>query len=107
MIEEKVIPGRDNTIDLLFTADNIAEDLSTVTKVVLKDENEVLDDISSEDHPTWFNWTNVGGVIGRMEIKLGASLDLVADTRHIFRIILFDPVNTNGIFWDRMMIKVI
>lgn len=106
MIKETVINGRDNSLDLLFKADGVAQNLSSVTKVELVDQEGEIDPISSEDHPTWFIWDlSETGQRGKMIIRLGAA-ELTART-YIFRVVLYDSVNTNGIFWGRILVNVI
>ena len=102
MITEYVINNRDNTIDLLFKANSIVQALNSVTKVELVDEDGNVDTISSADHPSWFDWDT--GTIGKMIVSLGAA-ELTAG-KYIFKVVLYDASNTNGIEWDKIFVEV-
>lgn len=87
--------GRDNTIDLLLTADGVAVDLAAVTRMIIEDcggsfaidEN---DDASVFDRDT--------GVTGKVIIALGAQA--IDAGRYQVRLIVYDPINDDGIVWD-------
>jgi len=103
VITEKVYNDRDNSIDLLLTANGVAQSLDNITKVELVEVEGDVDAISSADHPTWFDWDT--GVTGKIIIKLG-SAELTSKERYLFNLILYDAVNTNGIDWGRIAVEV-
>jgi hypothetical protein len=106
MIKELVVNGKHNTIDLLLKADGVAEDLTTVTKVEFVDEAGVQTTISSEDDPDYFTWDPLKtGQTGKLICELGEAGIPVGT--YVFRVMIYDPVNTLGIFWDRILIEVI
>jgi hypothetical protein len=107
MIEETVYIGRDNTIDLLLKADDVAQDLSGVTKMVLIDDSDkadAVDDISSEDHSAAFDWSSA--VTGKLILSLGEVFESeeIDRGRYVFNLVVFDPANTDGIVWDKIFI---
>ena len=93
---ETVYNGRDNVIDLLLKMDGIAQDLSSITKIVLRVGNVAT--IENENADDWpIKWSGLG-VTGKIQMKLGAQ-GIPAGNTYSARLITYDPVNTNGIAW--------
>ena len=114
MIREDVYINRDNRIDLLLKADNqdgngkVAQDLSSILTVVLKDVSGTLADISSAEHSGVFDWSTPSQT-GVMWLTLGAVFGAIEDFvagDYIFELILYDDEYTNGIVFDRFAIRV-
>ena len=87
---------RDNTIDLLLTADGDPVDLSPVSDVILEIDETTID---SDTYPNVFTWTGLG-VTGKLVIDLNEaeSASLSAGT-YQSRLIIVDPSNSDGIVW--------
>lgn len=99
-IIETVYLGRDNTIDVLLTADDAAVDLSAVTRMVVTEINDEFE-IDSDDSPAAFNWDT--GTTGKVVLALGAE-DITAGT-YVCSLIVYDPTNDDGINWGRIVLK--
>ena len=100
MITETAYIGRDNTIDIQLLEDGVAVDLSGVTRMTLAFEGAVIAD-SNED-PGVFDWDNGNGVV---ILKLGGLVGLTAGIYHT-RLVVYDPINTNGIAWEDFICRV-
>ena len=92
MTTEYVYNGHDNTIDLLLKANDVAQDLSSVTRMTLEVGDETIDSDVSGDA---FNWAP--GVTGKLILDLGGE-GLTAGTYRA-TLTVYDPDNTNGIVW--------
>lgn len=102
MINEFVYSDRDNTIDFILKADKVAQDLSGVTKMELVDDAGSLDTISSVTSSSAFDWSS--STTGKLLLKLG-NLD-IATGSYIFRLVVYDASNTNGIMWDKFSVTI-
>lgn len=98
---ETVYIDRNNTIDLLLKADGAAQDLSPVTRMVLSDRAGIFT-IDSDQVAGAFDWNT--GTTGKVIMALGDQ-GLAAGT-YICNLILYDPTNSDGINWGRLVIKV-
>jgi len=96
--------GRDNTIDLVFYAEQSSGttivDLSTVTQIDVTFGSGTT--VSSSTSPTLFS--GVTSPIGEVTFKFG-SVDLTSG-KYRSEIIVYDPDNSNGIVWDKIPIIV-
>lgn len=101
-IQEIVYNDRDNTIDLLLKADGSAQDLSSVTRMVLKDTDGGFT-IDSDTAPSAFDWNT--GTTGKVIMALGGQ-NLTAGTC-ICSLIVYDPTNDDGIHWGEIVFKVV
>lgn len=105
---EYVYVGRDNTIDLLLKADGVAIELhEAVTRMDLKFSDRIFGTqyVTSADYPTAFDWVT-RGADGIVILKLGG-LELAAGRDSKVELIVYDNVNTNGIVWGEVPIKII
>lgn len=105
---EYVYVGRDNTIDLLLKADGVVIALDTaVTRMDLKFSDRIYGTqyLTSVDYPTAFDWVT-RGADGIVILKLG-DIELTAGKDTKVELIVYDNVNTNGIVWGVVPIKVI
>lgn len=103
---EYVYNGRDNTIDLLLKADGSAVDLSTVTRMIIKDKNGAWE-VDEDDSASAFDRDT--DVTGKVIIALGDQG--ITARNYQVQLIVYDPNNTNGIVWgsedDSFVIHVI
>ena len=87
---------RDNTIDLLLKSGGTEQDLSGVTRMVLQDVGgQWL--VDEDDDATVFSRSV--SVTGKVTITLGA--EGIPQGRYNVILTVYDPVNTNGLIWDR------
>ena len=96
-LRETLYLGRDNGIDLTLKADGVAVDLSSVTRMILRDAGCVWE-VDSATSPGAFDWSvGDGGVdliLGDEPIPAGA---------YSCRLIVYDPTNTDGVVWDDLL----
>lgn len=104
-VTETVYLNRDNTVDLLLKADGVAQDLSSVTRMILKEENGVWS-IDSQTYGSAFNWNP--GTTGKVILDLAAALadQSVTTGSNVVRLVVYDPSNTDGIVWDTFVLIV-
>jgi len=124
MIIETITLGRNGSIDLLLVADDIENNLSnspqqldSVTKMILLEINgksiigsgdTALSEISSDTYVSNFSWDLVTtGTKGKLILNnLGLIDDLNSGTFEL-NLIVFDAVNSDGIPWDRFLLKIL
>lgn len=99
---EIVYDGKDNSIDILLKMDGVAQDLSSVTKVVLKVGSVTITDESPTAWP--IKWSGLG-VTGKVQMKLGDQ-GITAGNVYPATLTTYDPVNTNGIVWGTFDLNV-
>ena len=104
-VREIVYLGRNNTIDLLLKADGSAQDLSAVTRMIVK-QNDGDWEIDYDDYNNAFNWNT--GITGKVILDMAAALaaETVAAGEYIVRLIVYDPTNIDGIIWDLFVLEV-
>jgi hypothetical protein len=105
---EFVYVGRDNTIDLMLKEDGVIVELhETVTRMDLKFSDRIYEDqyITSVDYPTAFDWVTRGEE-GIVILKLGG-IELTSGKDTKVELIVYDTINTNGIVWGTVPIRVI
>jgi hypothetical protein len=99
MITEIVYLNRDNTNDLLLKADGSAQDLSSVTRMTLKLDSTTID---SDISPDAFDWDT--GVTGKLVLALGG--ESITEGEYTAKLTVYDPDNTQGIFWGYIKLVV-
>jgi len=92
MTTEVTYLGHDNTIDLLLKADDIAQDLSSVTRMTLEVDSVT---INSAISGSAFDWNT--GVTGKLILALGDESLIAGEYRATLTV--YDPTNTDGIVW--------
>lgn len=104
-VREIVYLSRDNTVDLLLKADGSAQDLSSVTRMIVK-QNDGDWEVDYDDYAAAFDW--ITGITGKVILDLAAALatEGVAADEYIVRLIVYDPTNTGGIVWGRFVLEV-
>ena len=100
MITEIIYDGHDNTIDLLLKADEVATDLSSVTRMTLDVDTFILVDsaISGE----CFDWST--GVTGKVILALGG--EGIDEGLYRAKLTVYDSINTDGIVWGEFNLTV-
>lgn len=99
---ETVYNGRDNTIDLLLKADGVAQDLSTVTRMVVAEQDDAFS-VDSATSPDAFDWAT--GTTGVVVFAFGG--EGITAGYHQCRLIVYDPTNANGVVWGSIKLTVI
>jgi len=102
MTTEIVWLGHDNTIDLLLEADDVAQDLSSVTKITATFDGTT---ITSEDHAAGaILWNNDGYDTGEIRLDLGG--EAIPFGGYDVPIVVYDPSNADGIVWGAIHVAV-
>jgi len=101
MITEYVYNGHDNLIDLLLKSDDVAVDLSSMTKINLKVGSKTITNSTGTAWP--IKWLNLG-VTGKVSMKLGDQSITVG--KYIAELEVFDVNNPNGIHWGNFRLIV-
>ena len=94
---ETVYLGRDNAIDIDLLADGAPVDLSSVTRMILRDSGCVWE-VDSITSPTAFDWSAGDG---RISMALGD--EPIPAGAYSCRLIVYDPTNTDGVVWDDLL----
>ena len=104
-LRETVYLNRDNTVDLLLKADGAAQDLSSVTKMIIKEQAGSFN-IDSDTYGSAFDWNT--GTTGKLVLDLAAALQTenVAAGTYATYLIVIDPTNSDGIIWDILTLEV-
>lgn len=89
--------GRDNAIDLQLLADGAAVDLSSVTRMILRDVACTWE-VDSITSPGAFDWSAGDGIIS---LILGD--EAIASGAYSCWLIVYDPTNTDGVVWEEQM----
>lgn len=95
---EIVYLGRDNTIDFILKADGEAQSLSAVTHMEMVISGVTYSSVTSG----YFDWS--GSTTGYVSVSLGQSS--VTTGVQTGRLIVYDSLNTNGILWGKVPLKV-
>jgi len=102
MTTEIVWLSHDNTIDLLLKADDVVQDLSSVTKITATFRTTT---ITSIDHAVGaILWNNVGYDTGEIRLDLGG--ESIAPGGYDVPIVVYDPSNADGIVWGAIHVVV-
>ncbi len=96
-LRETVYLDHDNAIDLTLKADGVAVDLSSVTRMILRDSGCVWD-VDSTTSPTAFDWSAGDG-----KISMSLGDEPIPAGAYSCRLIVFDPTNTDGVVWDDLL----
>jgi hypothetical protein len=100
--KEPIYKDRDNTIDRLLKIDDIAADLSGVTKMELIFP-DVADPVSSADSADVFDWS-IGD--GKLFLSLGHIGFLTAGQWYSPELIVYDANNPDGVNWGIIRFRV-
>lgn len=105
---EILYSDRDNSIDLLLKEDGAAQDLSSVSRMILSLGTYVRDisdfsesyAIDYNDYNDAFDWDT--GTQGKVIISPGAAAAAlgIPAGKYTGFLIVYDPTNTDGIVWD-------
>lgn len=102
MNRELIYSGRDNTIDLVLTADKVPVDLAAVTRVTVAVGATTVD---SALNPSAFQWpvsrTLNGKPVTAMLLKFGAVGLTAGDYRG--RLTVYDIDHPNGLVWTETL----
>ena len=96
-VRETAYIGKDNGIDLQLLADGAPLDLSSVTRMILRDAGCVWE-VDSTTSPGAFDWSAGNGVIS---LTLGD--EPIAAGAYSCWLIVYDPTNTYGIVWEEQL----
>jgi len=102
MIEEHIYLGHDNTIDLLLKANDVAQDLSAVTKITASFDGTLIE--SEDNESGYIMWNKTGYDTGEIRLNIGDQ-DLTVGS-YVVPIVVYDPTNDTGIVWDKILFTV-
>ena len=94
-VGEIVYLGRDNTIDLILSADGVVQSLTSVSRIDLIDVGCSFE-ITSEDYPGAFDWST-NPAAGVLILHL-SDIDIPVGY-YTCKLVVYDPTNTQGIVW--------
>ena len=100
--EEHVYLGHDNTIDLTLKADDVAQDLSAVTKITATFDDTLVE--STDNESGAITWAVSGYDTGEIRLALGDQT--ISAGTYSVPIITYDATNDDGIVWDTILITV-
>ena len=103
MLRETVYNGVDNAIDVILKKSGSAQDLSSVTRIKLLEENDAFELDSTTDTDV-FTWTGLD-YTGQVKMVLG--LESIPDGTYTARLITIDPTYTNGLCWGEIELEVV
>ena len=101
-VAETVYKDRDNAIDLILKADDVAVDLSSVTRMQIVDRDGGFTTIDSDTSADAFDWDT--GTTGKVILILGDE-EIPVGT-YVVSLVVFDPTNTDGIVWGEFVLVV-
>ena len=102
ILEEHVYLGHDNTIDLILKADDVAVDLTAVTKITATFDDTLIESEDNENGA--ITWAVSGYDTGEIRMALGDQA-LTAGS-YFVPIITYDSGNLTGIVWATILIIV-
>lgn len=102
MIEEHVYLGHDNTTDLILKADDVAQDLSAVTKITASFDGTLIE--SEDNESGLIMWNKTGYDTGEIRLNIGDQALTVGS--YVVPIVVYDPTNAIGIVWDKILFTV-
>ena len=103
MQKEFVYLGHDNSVDLILKADGVAVDLSSVTDMTLTFGTTLIESDNGDSDP--IRWIKAGYATGEIRLFLGDQT--ITAGNYQAPLIVYDPTNSNGIFWGRIPITVV
>lgn len=95
-MSEYVYIGHDNDIRLLLKQNDVASDLSSVTKIEFIVGSSTVTSTNQANDP--IRWAQGGYVTGEVRMELGAQ-SLKAGHYSTAPLVVYDASNTNGIVW--------
>lgn len=96
-IRETIYLDKNNAIDLILLADGVAVDLSSVTRMILRDVGCEWE-VDSATSAVAFDWSAGGGVLS---LRLGD--ETIPPGAYNCWLIVIDPTNTDGIVWEEQL----
>jgi len=104
-VREVIYLDRDNTVDLLLKEDGVAKDISTTTRMIVKQDDGDWE-VDYNDYNDAFDWDT--GTTGKVVLDLAAALatEGVTAGEYVVRLVVYDPGFTDGIVWDRFVLEV-
>ena len=100
-LRETAYLGRNNAIDLQLQADGAAVDLSSVTRMILRDVSCTWE-VDSTTSPGAFDWSAGDGVLS---IALGD--EVIAPGAYSVWLIIYDPTDTDGLVWGQLRLTIV
>lgn len=96
--------GHDNLNDLILKADGVAVDLSGVTEMKIKVEDDDLIIVSGNYPGDPILWNGEEFETGEIRLSLGGQA--LSTARHKATLVVYDAANPNGISWGHLWLEV-
>ncbi len=103
MKTEFVYLGHDNSIDVILKSNDVAVDLSSVTRITLTLGAKLIDSDNGDTDP--IRWIKPAYITGEVRLFLGAQA--IRPGNYQAPLIVYDPTNPNGIYWANIPLSVI
>jgi hypothetical protein len=98
-----VYKGYDNVFSVQLAEDDVVQDLSAATKVAIIYKGTTYD---SDAYATSIDFTT-DAATGTIHFKLGIISDLTEGRDSRVELIVYDPANTDGIYWGYLSLRVV
>ena len=102
METELIYLGHDNSIDLILKSDNVAVDLQSVTKMTISFDTVTISSDNGDTDP--IRWRKSNYATGEARLFLGNQN--IPEGRYQAHMVVYDPVNIDGIVWGTVPIVV-
>lgn len=102
MDTEVIYLGHDNRVDLILKASSSAASLAGVTKITMTFDSTLITGSSASSGV--ITWQGSGYATGEVRAALGAQS--IEPSRYDVPVIVYDSVNTTGLVWDIVPIRV-
>ena len=97
-----VYKGYDNTFTVRCLEDKVPVDITAVTRATLLYKEVVIDSTTDPNSFDFDTYATDGDIV----FKLGIISDIEVGRDSYAELVLYDAVNTEGIFWGYLAIKV-
>lgn len=96
MTKEYIYSSHDNIISVVLKSDDVAQDLSSVTKITASFDSTLVE--STDQAAGAITWDQDGYATGEIRLDLGDQI-IAAGRYTAVPIIIYDADNPNGIVW--------
>jgi hypothetical protein len=101
-MSETVYLGHDNSINMVLTEGNDAQDLTAATRMTLTLGGVTLESVNATFDP--IRWTRAGYQMGEVRLFLGA--EVIPPGIYHAPLVVYAATNPEGIVWDYIPLEV-
>lgn len=102
MNTETIYLGRDNSIDLILTVDDVPEPLTAVTKMAVIVGAVTVESTNGATAP--IRWAGEGYDTGEVRLVLG--MQTIPEGKHEAALVVYDAANPEGVVWTTIRVQV-